>query len=86
MLGEKATDEICDAFFKRYGLDQPLVTQFGYYLGRIITGDLGDSMRFGRPVTDMLMERLPVTIELALLSLLVATIAGMILGVIAAYW
>ncbi|MCB0054869.1 MAG: ABC transporter permease, partial [Caldilineaceae bacterium] len=86
MLGEKATDEVCDAFFKRYGLDQPMIVQFGYYLGRVVTGDLGDSMRFGRPVTDMLMERLPVTIELALLSLLVATIVGVILGVVAAYW
>jgi peptide/nickel transport system permease protein len=86
MLGEKATDEVCDAFFKRYGLDQPPVVQFGYYLGRVVTGDLGDSMRFGRPVTDMLMERLPVTIELALLSLLVATLFGVILGVVAAYW
>lgn len=86
MLGEKATDAVCEAFFKRYGLDQPPVVQFGYYLGRVVTGDLGESMRFGRPVTQMLMERLPVTIELALLSLLVATFFGMILGVIAAYW
>ncbi len=86
MLGEKATEAVCEAFFKRYGLDQPPVVQFGYYLGRVVTGDLGDSMRFGRPVTQMLMERLPVTIELALLSLLVATSFGVILGVVAAYW
>lgn len=86
MLGEKATDQICDAFMKRYGLDQPIPVQFGYYMGRVVTGDLGDSMRFGRPVTEMLVERLPVTIELALTSLLIATTAGMILGVVAAYW
>jgi peptide/nickel transport system permease protein len=86
MLGEKATDVVCEAFAKRYGLDQPEVVQFGYYLGRVVTGDLGESMRFGRPVTDMLMERLPVTIELALLALLIATFFGVILGVVAAYW
>ena len=86
MLGEKATDAVCDAYMERMGLNEPIPVQFGYYFGRAVTGDLGDSLRFGRPVTDMLMERLPVTIELALLSLLVATTVGMTLGVIAAYW
>lgn len=86
MLGEKATDQICEAFSQRYGLDKPIPVQFGYYMGRVVTGDLGDSMRFGRPVTDMLMERLPVTIELALAALFIATFVGMILGVMAAYW
>ncbi len=86
MLGEKATAQVCDAFFKRYGLDQPIPVQFGYYLGRVVTGNLGDSMRFGRPVTEMLTERLPVTIELALTSLVVATFFGMLLGIMAAYW
>ena len=86
MLGEKATAEVCDAFMERTGLNKPIPIQFVYYFGRVLTGDLGDSIRFGRPVTDMLMERLPVTIELALLSLLVATTVGMTLGVIAAYW
>lgn len=86
MLGERATDEICSAFKARYGLDKPIIVQFGYYFGRVLTGDLGQSLRFGRPVSDMLMERLPVTIELAVLSLLVATFVGMFLGVLAAYF
>lgn len=86
MLGEKATDQICDAFMERYGLNEPIPVQFGYYMGRVVTGDLGDSMRFGRPVTEMLNERLPVTIELALSALFIATTVGMILGVMAAYW
>jgi peptide/nickel transport system permease protein len=86
MLGEKATDQVCDAFMERYGLNEPIPVQFGYYMGRVVTGDLGDSMRFGRPVTEMLTERLPVTIELALTALLIATTFGMILGVMAAYW
>lgn len=86
MLGEKATDVICDAFMERYGLNEPIPVQFAYYMGRVVTGDLGDSMRFGRPVTEMLTERLPVTIELALTSLVIATTLGMILGVMAAYW
>jgi peptide/nickel transport system permease protein len=86
MLGEKATAAVCDAFMERMGLNKPIPVQFVYYFGRVLTGDLGDSLRFGRPVTDMLMERLPVTIELAIMSLLVATFVGMTLGVVAAYW
>jgi peptide/nickel transport system permease protein len=85
VLGEKATDAVCDAFMERNGLNKPIPVQFVYF-GRAVTGDLGDSLRFGRPITDMLMERLPVTIELAILSLIVATIVGMTLGIMAAYW
>ena len=86
VLGEKATDQVCDAFMERTGLNKPVPVQFGIYMSRVVFGDLGDSLRFGRPVTEMLRERLPVTIELALLSLLVATIVGVTLGVTAAYW
>jgi peptide/nickel transport system permease protein len=85
-LGEKATDEICDAFIKRYGLDKPIPVQFGIYMNDIAHGDLGDSIRFGRPATELISERLPVTIELALVALTFATIFGVILGVISAYW
>lgn len=86
-LGERATDEICDAFIKRTGLDQPILTQFGIYLKQIlIERDLGESFRFGRPVIDIIVERLPVTVELALAAMVFATIFGIILGVISAYW
>lgn len=86
MLGEKATDQVCDAFFERHGLNHPIPIQFGYYVARVTTGDLGDSLRFGRPVTAMLVERLPVTVELALSALFFSTILGVALGVVAAYW
>jgi ABC-type dipeptide/oligopeptide/nickel transport system permease component len=43
MLGEKASDAVCTAFSKRYGLDQPPVVRFGYYLGRVLAGDLGEA-------------------------------------------
>ncbi len=66
MLGEKATDQVCDAFNERYGLDKPIPVQFGIYLRDVLHGDLGDSFRYGRRCTDILIERLPVTIELAL--------------------
>lgn len=83
-FGEKATKEICDAFNARFGLDQPLIVQFGIYLGALAQGDLGQSIRFGRPVAEIIAERLPVTVELTLLSLVFASTAGILLGLISA--
>ncbi len=85
-LGEHATDQICDAFNERFGLNRPIPTQFGIYMKDVLRGDLGDSIRFGRPATELIGERLPVTIELALMALVFATIFGVTLGIISAYW
>lgn len=87
VLGERATDEICDAFMERNGLNEPIPVQFGVYLNQIlIEHDLGESFRFGRPVIDIIIERLPVTVELALSAMIFATIVGVILGIVSAYW
>ena len=59
--------------------------QFVGYLSQLARGDLGNSIRFGRPVGDILMERLPLTVELTVLALLFAIVVGMPLGIIAAY-
>ncbi|MBC7813192.1 MAG: ABC transporter permease [Burkholderiales bacterium] len=85
ILGERATDEVCDAFIARNGLDRPMTEQFGIYVGHVVQGDLGTSIRFSRPVTDLLSERLPVTIELAATALIFACIVGIPLGIISAY-
>ncbi len=85
-LGERATDEICDAYMVRRGLDQPIPVQFVRYLGELVRLDLGDSFRQGRPVTEMLIEKLPVTIELSLAALTFALLVGIPLGIISAYW
>jgi len=84
MLGEKATIEVCEKFDKRFGLDKPISTQFFLYSKRVIVGDFGNSIRFSRPVTQILVERFPVTIELALGGLVVAIIVGVFLGIISA--
>jgi peptide/nickel transport system permease protein len=83
-LGERATDTLCDAFIARNGLDKPIPVQFAIYARDILRGDLGNSFRYGRPVSDLLVERLPVTIELALAALVIATIFGVLLGTISA--
>jgi peptide/nickel transport system permease protein len=84
VLGEHATDAICNAFIARHGLDQPIPVQFVRYLGEVLQGDLGNSIRFNRPVTTLLVERLPLTVELSLSALLVALLVGIPLGIISA--
>ncbi len=86
VLGEKATDQVCDAFIKRNGLDKPIPTQFVIYLGQVLRGDLGDSFRQGRSSVVILAERLPVTIELAIAAMILATLVGIPLGMVSAYW
>jgi peptide/nickel transport system permease protein len=86
MFGERATEETCNAFLEREGLNQPIYVQFGLYAGRALTGDLGESIRFQRPVTDILAERLPTTVELAVAAVMFAVVVGVPLGIISAYW
>jgi len=82
--GEKATPELCAQFEIRYGLDKPIYEQFFIYVGAIAQGDLGSSIKFGRPVTDILLERLPVTVELTVVALIFASIIGITLGLLSA--
>jgi peptide/nickel transport system permease protein len=86
ILGEKATQEVCDRFIKDQGLDQPIAVQFGIYIKQIASGNFGDSIRLSRPVTTLLLERLPTTIELAMSALILAVIIGVPLGIAAALW
>ncbi|HET7029076.1 MAG TPA: ABC transporter permease [Candidatus Limnocylindrales bacterium] len=84
ILGEKATDLICADFNRRMGFDQPIPVQFGIYVGQLAQGDLGTSTKFSRPVTEVLIERLPTTVELTVWALLFAIIVGIPLGMLSA--
>ncbi|TME13169.1 MAG: ABC transporter permease [Chloroflexi bacterium] len=84
MLGEKANAERCAEFNARIGLSQPIPVQLGIYLKQVFTLDLGTSTMFGRPVTDLLAQRLPTTIELTFYALLFAIVVGMSLGILSA--
>jgi peptide/nickel transport system permease protein len=79
-LGEKANPTICDAFMVRYGLNKPIPVQFGIYLRDVANGDLGTSFRFGRPVSNLLGERLAVTLELTIMAMTFALVVGVFLG------
>lgn len=84
MLGERATEEKCNAFRERFGLNDPIPVQFVRYAGNVVQGDFGFSIKNGRPVTDVLAERLPMTMELTLFAMLFASVFGIALGVISA--
>ncbi len=84
ILGEKATQETCEVFIRNHGLDKPISTQFFIFLGGLARGDLGESIRFSRPVTLILAERLPMTIELGVSAMFLAVLIGIPVGIIAA--
>jgi peptide/nickel transport system permease protein len=85
MLGEKATRQSCDAFKERFGLNDNVIVQFGRYAGNLATGNLGDSIKFGRPVGDIVLERLPMTVELTIGAMIFAILLGVPLGIVSAY-
>jgi peptide/nickel transport system permease protein len=84
ILGEKATVEVCERFIREKGLDKPVLVQFAIYLGELAHGDFGNSIRFNRPVLQILIERLPMTLELGIAGLLIACLIGIPLGLISA--
>jgi peptide/nickel transport system permease protein len=84
MYAEKATEVVCDAFNTRYGLDKSIIDQFAIYVGALLQGDLGASILFGRDISTILIERLPVTVELTVLALLFAVSVGVPLGIASA--
>lgn len=84
MLGEEATPETIAAMRAKLGLDRPLPVQYLSWMGRVLQGDLGRSIRTNQPVSEAIAQRLPVTIELALLSTLVALAIGIPVGILSA--
>ncbi len=84
ILGEKATPEACARYNIEHGLDKPIHVQFLIYMGNVVRGDFGNSIRFSRPVTQVLVERLPTTIELSTGALILAVLIGIPAGVLAA--
>jgi peptide/nickel transport system permease protein len=80
-LGTRYTPEAYEALRSASGLDRPLVTQFFSYLGSAVTGDLGVSFRNGDPVTVTLLERLPATVSLGLVGIVIALLIALPAGI-----
>lgn len=85
LVGDTASDEQLAEVRTQYGLDQPIVIRYGRYLSSVITqGDLGRSWMNDRDVTQLIRERLPYTVGLAMSALLLATSIGFVLGFLSA--
>jgi peptide/nickel transport system permease protein len=81
MVGQDATQEDRARLRSDLGLDQPFYIQFGRFVGRAVQGDFGLSLRQGRPVSTLLKERLPATLELAVTAAFLAVLLGVPAGV-----
>lgn len=84
ILGDFATREAVEALRAQMGLDQPIHVQYGRYIGDLVQGDLGRSITQRQPVISLIGQRLGATMELAFLAIIVATIIGVTLGILAA--
>jgi len=84
LAGGEASEEAVEAIRQDYGLGQPLPVQYVDYIGKALHGDLGRSTQDKLPVAQIIIERLPVTIELTLLAMFVAITVGVLTGIIAA--
>jgi peptide/nickel transport system permease protein len=81
MLGQDATPEDRARITSQLGLDRPFYVQYAAFLGRAVQGDFGLSLRQVRPVSSLLVERLPATLELSIMAALFALAAGIPMGV-----
>ncbi|MFB2532952.1 ABC transporter permease [Paracoccus sp. p4-l81] len=84
LAGEDRDPETIAALREQYRMNDPLLMQYGYWLGDVLRGDLGTSLRTGLPVTELIAQKLPVTIQLAVMSMIFALLVGIPAGVISA--
>ena len=84
LLSFEATDEQREIMKAYWGLDRPLPEQYAFFMGNIFQGDLGDSFKWRQPVTDLVKDRFPNTILLAVLAIAVASVIAIPMGVLSA--
>lgn len=85
LLGQRADEASVAAMREQLGLDRPLYEQMAIYMKNLLTGDLGRSIATQRSVSETIVERIPATALLALTSIAIATVLGILLGVVAAW-
>jgi peptide/nickel transport system permease protein len=84
MAGEERDPKVIEFLRAKYHLDQPLPVRYGLWVGGVLRGDLGESIRISRPVLDLVLEKLPVTAELAAFAMVFALLIGIPAGVLSA--
>ncbi len=84
LAGEEQDPTVVAYLHKKLHLDQPLPVRYGYWMRDVLHGDLGESMRLQQPVSTLIAQKLPVTLELSLLAMVVALIVSIPAGIVAA--
>jgi peptide/nickel transport system permease protein len=84
LAGEERDPTVIAYLHQRLHLDEPLPIRYLYWAGGVLTGDLGESVRIQKPVLDLILEKLPVTLELAVIAILIALLIGITAGIVSA--
>jgi peptide/nickel transport system permease protein len=84
LAGEDQDPNVVAYLRHKMRLDEPLPVQYFHWLGGVVQGDLGESLRIQKPVTELILEKLPVTIQLAVMAMLIALAIGVSAGIVAA--
>lgn len=85
LAGEDTSVETLAEIRQQYGLDQPIWVQYFRWVGAVLQGDLGKSMRHQRPVLDLIVQKFPVTLQLSVMGIIIALVFGILGGVISAF-
>ncbi len=84
MAGEERDEEVLAQIRARYGLDKPIPIQYANWLWNVLHGDLGESMRLTKPVAELVLDKLPVTLQLGGMAFLIACAIGIPMGIVSA--
>src|SRR5574341_2066438 len=84
LAGEQSDPETIRYLRQKFHLDEPLPLRYWYWLSGVFHGDLGESVRIQKPVTELILQKLPVTIQLAAMAIVIALVIGITAGVISA--
>jgi peptide/nickel transport system permease protein len=84
MAGEDRDPAVIAQIRRQYRLDQPIPVQYVYWVKGVLTGDLGESMRIKQPVRSLILEKLPVTLQLGLMAIVIAVTIGVSAGIVSA--
>src|SRR5213078_5351994 len=84
MAGEDRDPAVVEQIRRQYHLDQPIPVQYVYWVKGVLSGDLGESMRIKQKVLDLVLQKLPVTMQLASMAIVIALLIGITAGVVSA--
>jgi len=84
MAGEERDPAVIEQIRRQYRLDQPIPVQYVYWVKGVLTGDLGESMRIKKPVRELILQKLPVTLQLALMAIVISLLIGVSAGIVSA--